>query len=82
MFYLRICFILFLYGLVFLTKFDGWISDPDYSKTRDMKIFKVIELYKLTEAFIAQLIEEGGSQYQHVLHKVHMMETKFDTLYK
>lgn len=61
-------------------EFEGWIPDPGYSRTRDTKIFKLTKLYQLNKAFIAEIVEEKGSQYQDIMHKLNVMERKFHAL--
>lgn len=63
-------------------EFKEWVPDSSYSRTRDTKIFKLIELYWLNKAFITQVVEEKSSQQQAMMQKLNMMDQKFDALCK
>lgn len=63
-------------------KFKEWVPDSGNSRTRDTKIFKLIELYWMNKDFIAQVVEERGNQQQAIMWKLNMMDHKFYALCK
>jgi len=61
-------------------EFKQWFHDSDFSRTWDTEIFWLIELYWMNKAFIAQVVEEKANQQESVLHKLNIMDHKFDAL--
>jgi hypothetical protein len=57
------------------------VQDQGFSILRDAKIFRVIEMYWMTKALIAQVVEERGLQQQAILHKIDLLDSKFEVVF-
>jgi hypothetical protein len=64
------------------TEFMHWVPDIRYSRSRESKTFKLIELYWLNKAFIAQVVDERGQQHQAILQNLDILEKKFEAVCK
>lgn len=55
----------------------SWIPDPGVSRSREIKYLKMIALYWINKAFIADVVEETGMQQQAILQKLNKMGRKY-----
>jgi hypothetical protein len=47
-----------------------WILDIGFSRSKDTKYFRKIEIYWHTKSMVAQVIEEHGTRHKAILEKL------------
>lgn len=63
-------------------EFEGWFQGPRFSRKRDTKIFRITEMYWMTKALFAQVVEKRNLQQQVILHKIDLLDGKFEAVFK
>lgn len=62
-------------------EFMQWVPNSGFSRTRDTKIFLLVELYILDEQGIhCPVVEEKATKQEAILHKLNIMDQKFNAL--
>jgi hypothetical protein len=64
-----------------LEETHDWVTDPFYSRTRDIKYFKVLEKYWIVKAMVGQALEKSMEERRDIMHSIRIFEGKFELLY-
>jgi hypothetical protein len=54
-----------------------WVVDLVHPRTRDMRYFRMVEMYWLVKALVGQAISKTKREHGELLHAIHVLEGKF-----
>jgi hypothetical protein len=67
-----------MYDREMLEEVEDWVEDPFYSKTRETKYFKIVEIYWIVKAMVGQALHKSRREQVDLLHAIHILEGKFE----